>query len=656
MDLRKTAFRAEEKINILIVDDEPGYLKVMSQFVSSMGYGCFSVENGAAAVEQLQKDDYDIVFTDMVMPLMDGMQLLRYIKEFFPDTDVVVVTSFSENFRYSDVISAGAMDYIVKPFTKNELQAKLKRIIRERKLIRSYREEIQARKLTEEKLQEKSHELGERIKELNCLFKIAELARTQGLSREELLQKTVDFIPAGWQFPEITCVRIAVRGKEYVTDNFRESAWKQASDITVLGKKFGSLEVCYLAERPAAHEGPFLKEERSLINAITERLGVVFGRQQTEDALINSERKFRGLAESSLTGIMIVINGMVVYRNPEFTRIFGKLPQILHLPEISSIHPDDRKKLKQHYQKIISKKTQTMDIIFRFFSAGNKADQYDLKWVHCLANQFEYQAERAVLFNFMDITRLMELEHIVNIQDKMSSLGRVATGIAHEIRNPLSTINVYLSTMKNLLREASGGTENIDSDSIQEVIREMEHASNKIEVVVRRVMDFSRPAVKNLSLCDVNECVQEAAGLAAVALKKSSISMELELTENLPGCYLDKQLIIQVILNLITNAVEAMEATPQDTKQIKITTLAKKHKNKKFILIMVADSGPGIPAEFRNKIFDPFFTTKKSGTGIGLSICQRIVNDQHGILSVSVSEWNGSQFTIEFPIDKRGIE
>ncbi|MBW2222424.1 MAG: LuxR family transcriptional regulator, partial [Deltaproteobacteria bacterium] len=95
----------------------------------------------------------------------------------------------------------------------------------------------------------------------------------------------VDLIPPSWQYPEITCARIIIEGQEYKTKNFKETVWKQATNIVVHGKRIGILEICYLEEKPESDEGPFLKEERSLISAIAERLGRVTEHKQAEGAL-----------------------------------------------------------------------------------------------------------------------------------------------------------------------------------------------------------------------------------------------------------------------------------------------------------------------------------------------------------------------------------
>ncbi len=145
--------------------------------------------------------------------------------------------------------------------------------------------DISKRKQTEEELQKKTHDLGERIKELNCLYEISHLREKPGISLEEMLQGVVDLLPPSWQFPEITCGRVMLEGEEYKTVNFKETRWKQTSDILVHGKTVGSVEICYLEEKPESDEGPFLKEERNLINAVAERVGKAIQHMGAEEAL-----------------------------------------------------------------------------------------------------------------------------------------------------------------------------------------------------------------------------------------------------------------------------------------------------------------------------------------------------------------------------------
>ncbi len=138
---------------------------------------------------------------------------------------------------------------------------------------------------TEQALWKRTYDLGERVKELNGLYGISKLTDNPDISLDEILQGVVELIPPSWQYPEITCSRILLNEKEYKTKNFKETGWKQGNDVIVHDKRVGSLEVHYLKERPEMDEGPFLKEERNLINEICDRLGMIIERIQFEEQI-----------------------------------------------------------------------------------------------------------------------------------------------------------------------------------------------------------------------------------------------------------------------------------------------------------------------------------------------------------------------------------
>jgi signal transduction histidine kinase/DNA-binding response OmpR family regulator len=137
--------------------------------------------------------------------------------------------------------------------------------------------------------------LRERVKELNCLYGISAIIEKPGISLEEILQGTVDLLPAAWQYPEITCVRILTAHNEFQSEGFRVTAWKQESHLSVYGERCGSVEVYYLEEKPQGDEGPFLKEERNLLDAIAERLSRVVERFAAEGARRRRVREMSAL-------------------------------------------------------------------------------------------------------------------------------------------------------------------------------------------------------------------------------------------------------------------------------------------------------------------------------------------------------------------------
>jgi PAS domain S-box-containing protein len=355
-----------------------------------------------------------------------------------------------------------------------------------------------------------------------------------------------------------------------------------------------------------------------------------------------TEQRFRDLVENSPTGICIVQDEQVVYRNPEQQRIFGPLEEGLYPSIYERIHPEDWEKLRGLIQSTLSGHAPQAGIDFRFIRlSGETMGELAMKWLHCRSSLIEHRGRPAVLINMLDVTKAREMERLLHIQARMSSLGHVAAGIAHEIRNPLSGINIYLDAGKNILERGE------DIDKIREVFEKIQSASSKIESVIKRVMDFSKPMEPKLVPIDIHKPIEDALDLSSVTMRKTGIAIETSLAQGLPSCIADPQLIEHVILNLITNASEAMKDMERG-KKIRISTFRKGDR----ICVSVADAGPGVHPNLVQKIFDPFFTTKSSSTGIGLSLCQRIVHDHGGVLGVSTGPLGGAEFTFSIPIRK----
>jgi PAS domain S-box-containing protein len=543
-------------------------------------------------------------------------------------------------------IGKGNLDHKVATNAKDEigqLGRSFDRMTEQLKAVTASRDELDAeineRKKVERELQKSMDEVGERIKELNCLFEISRLVERRRLTLEEILQGIVELIPPALRYPEITCAKIILEDQEFSTGSFEETKWVLTQNIVVHLKTVGAIAVYYLEERQDSDEGPFLKEERNLINAIAERIGRIIERNRAQTALVESEERFRELVEHSLTGISIIQDGQILYQNPEQERLLGALPRPIKFRDTDSIHQEDIEKVNAFYQSISAGKLPFGAMDFRFYPPGEKASRSNMKWVQCQANLIEYQGKDAMLVNIMDMTKAKELEHLLNIQDKMASLGRVAAGIAHEIRNPLSGINIYLNTLQKLHHKE--GSE----QKVEQILQQINSASHKIESVIRRVMDFAKPSEPKVTLIDINQPIIDAINLTAVTMRKSGINLEKLLADDLPPTYADSNLIEEMVLNLLNNAAEAMKSM-EEGKKILVTTSEENDR----IIVRVSDSGPGVPLEIRHKIFDPYFTTRPEGTGIGLSLTHRIITDHGGTLTVSDSDLGGAEFRFEIPI------
>jgi PAS domain S-box-containing protein len=491
------------------------------------------------------------------------------------------------------------------------------------------------RRLSEQALNENVHNLKERMKELNCLYSLSEIIARPNQTTDDIMRHAVGLIPLAFQYPEAVCTRIKIKNRTYKTDNFEESDQKIERDIVVNQKVIGKIAVCCLKGEVTLAGDPFLAEEKALVGAVAERLAKTIERIQAQRDLKESEERFRILVENSLTGISIVQGDEVVYQNTAQEQMLGPLPREPIMGDYRNVHPDDISKVRQFSKTVMEGDFRSNDLDFRYSPAKDKAG---LIWIHCRANRVVYRKKRSILFNMMDMTRPKELEKLLLVQDKMASLGRIAAGIAHEIRNPLSGINIYLNTLEKFFERGES------EKKVKSVFSQLQSASGKIESVIRRVMDFSKPSEPIFVLDDVNGPINEALKLTATTLRKSGVLLEIDLGKDLPKCRMDPQQLEEVIINVINNAADSMRHIT-DGKRIKIISAEHEH----YLLIRVLDSGPGISPENREKIFDPFFTTKSDSTGIGLSICHRILSDHGGRIKAQTNEWGGTEFRILIP-------
>lgn len=362
-------------------------------------------------------------------------------------------------------------------------------------------------------------------------------------------------------------------------------------------------------------------------------------RIETSRRLDESELRFRTLVEHLPVGILILKDGRVVYSNPEQKRLFGVERDDFYFDELMSAPPGDLQKLYELDEDPLLQNGRTWENELRFYPWGKVYNSMEMRWVLCRATSISFRGGPAFLVIMLDIGRAKELEYMVKVQDKMASLGRVAAGIAHEIRNPLSGVNMYLSALKDSPLAGDGNT--------AVIIEKIRAASSRIEAVVKRVLDFSRPTKPTLAWMQVNRALENVLELSVVTLRKEDVTLETDLARDLPLIYADQQLLEQVFLNLVTNAMQAMRDWDGPKKLLMETGM-----NAERILVQVSDSGPGVPPEIRDRIFDPFFTGTSQGSGIGLSLCRRIISDLGGSLAYEESRWGGAQFTVVLPAIK----
>lgn len=257
------------------------------------------------------------------------------------------------------------------------------------------------------------------------------------------------------------------------------------------------------------------------------------------------------------------------------------------------------------------------------------------------------EAFNALLSKLERARRRVEHYHYEQMKraDRLASIGEMAAGIAHEIKNPLAGIAGVIQVLK---KDMAPG------DAKRAVLDEVLSQVERMDKAVRNLLSFARPPEPKMKMADVNELIGKLLDFLAPQFAKCGIDADRKLAAGLPWVVLDPDLMQQAMLNIALNAIKAMPEGGRFTVETRTGTVAE--GSGAGIRVVFTDTGQGIAAENLGRIFNPFFTTRQQGTGLGLSITQRIVEQHRGDISVESTRGRGTVFTITLPSPSSGSE
>lgn len=356
--------------------------------------------------------------------------------------------------------------------------------------------------------------LRERVKELTCLYEIAMLRVRENISLDELLQGVVELLPPAWQHSEIASARICVDDKWYQAPRAREIVQHQSADIVVAGAHRGTVEVGYIRAMPKRDEGPFMSEERRLLDTVAREVSLLFQRRRAEE-------------------------------------------------------------------------------------------------------------EGAKLLD--------QLRHA----DRLATIGQLSAGVAHELSEPLGRILGFAQ----LMAKTEGLPDQVSRD-IEKIVRATLHARD----ILKNLLLFARQMPPSKVSVDLNRLVDEGLEFLQTSCSRIGITLTRELAQDLPELKADSGQLLQVIVNLVVNALQAMP----DGGTLSLRTFTRDDK----VMLVVDDDGVGMSEEISRQIFIPFFTTKDvgEGTGLGLSVVHGIVTSHGGSIRVESRPGGGTRFEVSFPV------
>lgn len=245
--------------------------------------------------------------------------------------------------------------------------------------------------------------------------------------------------------------------------------------------------------------------------------------------------------------------------------------------------------------------------------------------------------DKGYVIVFNDITDLVIAERNLAERKKFAAMGKMAAGIAHELRNPLTAIKGFSQYIKEYFNQDM---------NIKEYLDIMLHETNKTNMIIENFLSFAEPEPYRKTKCNVNTLINEIINNLHNLFYTEGIRPIVKLSEDLPYITVDPEKIKQALWHISQNAVDALSTAP--IKQIRYITYISKDKN--HIVIKITDTGQGIPNIHMDNLFTPFFTTKENGTGLGLSISYRIIENHNGNISVKSKPFKGTSFIITLPI------
>jgi signal transduction histidine kinase len=284
---------------------------------------------------------------------------------------------------------------------------------------------------------------------------------------------------------------------------------------------------------------------------------------------------------------------------------------------------------------------QLLITLSRFMDYATRIGEGDFSLIAPVRKYKDEFTKLAGAFNRM-IKELDHRERVLVETHKLRAIGTLVAGVAHELNNPL---NNTMLTAVSLREDHKSLTEEEKLEMIDDVIHETERS----QTIVKNLLDFARKSETQLKPIELKQIVEDSISLVANQIKIAKLRLKTDFAESLPVIHGDEQILKQVFVNLILNAVEAL---PPKGNLLISTHMS---REKGYVAVDVKDDGPGIPSHILPRVFDPFFTTKKTGkgTGLGLSVSRNIIAKLGGEISVTSAPGSGTTFTVLLPVTDR---
>jgi PAS domain S-box-containing protein len=348
--------------------------------------------------------------------------------------------------------------------------------------------------------------------------------------------------------------------------------------------------------------------------------------------LAESEAKYRVLIEDINDGYFVNQNGTIVFANRAYCDLHGLLPQetigksytdlvaLKSLPLVRRLYED----------RMAGEDSDDLYSYFRRHKDGSSLPTENK------VKRIVYQGEPAVAGICRDITGRIETERRIRESERFAHIGKLTTSLAHEIRNPLSSVKMNIQIfLKNTKLNGN------DKRRMEIMLSE----TSRLERILDEMLDFARPLRLNLEPASMNEIIDSCLEMMEAKIREKGIAVVKKYSRSIPNVPVDHEKIEQAIINILLNSVEALP----DSGKIEVTT-KQTLRDRRAVKVEISDDGPGISNSDLPYVFDPFFSNKKKGTGLGLSNVKKIIEAHGGAESVVLRKPQGIRFSFTIPL------
>lgn len=687
--------------HVLVIEDEETLAKICVEHLENHGYTVASAGTGSDGIAQFRQDDnFGVVVTDVKLPDMSGLDILREIKRLRPSTEVVVITAFPDYDIASNALKLGADDYMEKPFRMDAFQRTVEKALeryhlrRENQVYQQRLSELLAEKNQEvvashHKLESEHHILTALINGINAGIFIADEKNKVleindfalgilGKSSKEIVGKTIH---EDAKLKKIVRRALPIKKSRNLLENQQPEPDEVCINRRWLSVNVTTLELGEDESGKKIYTFYDITEHRNLENRVKKyakemnhngnqngfemKKATEFSRMLLDEAHVfaffaakdRSINMWNRFAEST-TGISAedATSLDVFYRllpnSPPGTRLPFEA-ESLKQSKSSATFQTSIRTTKNKIRHISWTATPIPDAKNPNGTLFIGVDITDQKVLEDKLQQYNTQLEEMVEARTVELrSKDAQLFH----SSRLAALGEIAAGIAHEMKQPLNGISITADLLRLLQekQELSEETLHNNLDTIKAMVERMSHTINHLRGFAYQGSDQFNPI-------NIQEAADGVFSILGEQLRIHGIDIQMDIPEDLPLIMGDINQIEQVLINLLTNARDAMDRREQEAREqkipledwskvLKISSSVKEDGS--AIIIEVSDTGGGIDPDVVQQVFDPFFTTKNvgEGTGLGLSISQNIIEQHHGNITVESELGVGTIFRIELPI------